>query len=209
MFITFEGIEKSGKTTQSNILLKRLEAEDFKVILLREPGGTQISEKIRNILLDPVNTEMFQSTEFLLYSASRAQLVNQVILPAVRNNVIVICDRFYDSSTAYQGFGRGIDLSIIELINGFAAGIKPDISFFIDVDVVESKHRQSNQSISEDRLEKSDSFFFNNVRKGFFSIAEKEPMRMKILDGKLSIDVLANQIWDTVSEKINLFNKHQ
>jgi dTMP kinase len=202
MFITFEGIDKSGKTTQSTILIDRLKEKGLDVLFLREPGGTRISEMIRDILLDSNNSEMFPQTEYLLYSASRAQLVNQVIRPALEQKKAVICDRFYDSSSAYQGFGRGIGLSVIEFINNFAAGIRPDITFFIDVDLEESKHRLNKQNIEKDRLESAGDEFFNKVRSGFFEVAEKESDRFFILNGKLPKVELSGEIWKIVENKL-------
>jgi dTMP kinase len=202
MFITFEGIDKSGKTTQSAILIDRLKEKGLDVLFLREPGGTRISEMIRDILLDAKNSEMFPQTEYLLYSASRAQLVNQIIKPALEQKKAVICDRFYDSSSAYQGFGRGIGLNIIDFINNFAAGIRPDITFFIDVDLEESKIRLNKQNIKKDRLESSGDEFFNKVRSGFFEIAQNEADRFFILNGKLPKEELSNEIWKIVENKL-------
>jgi dTMP kinase len=206
MFITFEGIDKSGKTTQSAILIEHLKKEGYDVLFLREPGGTRISEMVRKILLDSNNSEMFPETEFLLYSASRAQLINQIIKPALEQQKVVICDRFYDSSTAYQGFGRGIAMNIIEFINNFAAGIKPDITFYMDVGLEESRHRLNKQNIEKDRLESSGDEFFNKVRSGYFEIAKNEPERMIILNGRLPKEEITNEIWMIVKNKIN-YNK--
>jgi dTMP kinase len=203
MLISFEGIDKSGKTTQANLLQKKLESLGYKTLFIREPGGTFISEKIRDILLDSKNHEMDFKAEFLLYSASRAQLVEKVIKPALRESTIVICDRYYDSSTAYQGFGRGIDLSIIEFINNFAAGIKPDITFFIDIELNESKNRLIKQGGIKDRLESSGDLFFNKVREGFHYIAGKEPGRMKIIDGTLPEKDIEEILWTHIKNKIN------
>src|SRR5205085_6884650 len=134
MFITFEGLDFSGKSTQSRLLYEYLQSKKIKTVLLREPGGTKISEKIREILLDRENPEMIPLTEFLLFSSSRAQLVNQVIKPNLKKKIIVICDRYYDSSEAYQGYGGKVDIKSIETVNEFATGgLKPDISFLIDI----------------------------------------------------------------------------
>jgi dTMP kinase len=202
MLISFEGIDKSGKTTQANLLVKKFEELGYKVLFLREPGGNFISEKIREILLDSKYHEMDYKTEFLLYSASRAQLVEKVIKPALKESTIVICDRYYDSSTAYQGFGRGIDLSIIDFINNFAAGIKPDITFFIDVDLNESKNRLLKQGNEKDRLESAGDIFFNKVRDGFYYIAKNEPERMKIIDGTRSENEIAGILWNYIENKL-------
>jgi dTMP kinase len=203
MFITFEGIDKSGKTTQSSILIEQLKKKGYDVLFLREPGGTKISEMVRDILLDSKNSEMFAKTEFLLYSASRAQLVNQIIKPALEQKKAVICDRFYDSSTAYQGFGRGIDMNVIEFINEFAAGIRPDITFFMDVDPEEAQERLNKQNIEKDRLESSGDEFFKKVRNGYFEISKNEPDRLIILNGRLPKEEISKKIWNIIENKIN------
>jgi dTMP kinase len=204
MFITFEGIDKSGKTTQSQILIKKLEDNGFSVLFLREPGGTKISEKIRNLLLDVENSEMFPSTEYLLYSASRTQLVNEVIIPALKEKKVVVCDRYYDSSTAYQGYGRGIDLQIIKTINNFAAPVIPDLSFFIDIEIEEANRRTAQMDEGKDRLESSGDSFFNKVRKGFLSVAAGEPERFIVLDGRESKNNISKMIWKNVSNKLGI-----
>ena len=204
MFITFEGIDKSGKTTQSKFLIERLSNLGYKVKFLREPGGTKISEKIRNILLDIDNEGMYPSTEFLLYSSSRAQLVNEVIIPALNNNEVVVCDRFYDSSLAYQGFGRGIDLNIINFINNFAAPIKPDLTFFMDIQISELNHRTNKMLVQKDRLEISGDSFFKKVRDGYLYIAQNEPDRFVVIDGSKPKDEISSLIWLNVSKKLGI-----
>lgn len=204
MFITFEGIDKSGKTTQSKFLIERLSNLGYTVKFLREPGGTKISEKIRDILLDIDNKEMFPSTEFLLYSASRAQLVNEVIIPALNNNEVIVCDRYYDSSLAYQGFGRGIDLNIINFINNFAAPVKPDLTFFMDIHISELNHRTNKMYVQKDRLEISGDSFFNKVREGYLSIAHNEPDRFVVIDGSKPKDEISSLIWLNVSKKLGI-----
>ncbi|HEY9186279.1 MAG TPA: dTMP kinase [Ignavibacteria bacterium] len=204
MFITFEGIDKSGKTTQSKFLIERLSNLGYTVKFLREPGGTKISEKIRDILLDIDNKEMFPSTEFLLYSASRAQLVNEVIIPALNNNEVIVCDRYYDSSLAYQGFGRGIDLNIINFINNFAAPVKPDLTFFMDIHISELNHRTNKMYVQKDRLEISGDSFFNKVREGYLSIAQNEPDRFVVIDGSKPKDEISSLIWLNVSKKLGI-----
>ena len=204
MFITFEGIDKSGKTTQSKFLIERLSNLGYTVKFLRKPGGTKISEKIRDILLDIDNKEMFPSTEFLLYSASRAQLVNEVIIPALNNNEVIVCDRYYDSSLAYQGFGRGIDLNIINFINNFAAPVKPDLTFFMDIHISELNHRTNKMYVQKDRLEISGDSFFNKVREGYLSIAQNEPDRFVVIDGSKPKDEISSLIWLNVSKKLGI-----
>jgi len=202
MFVSFEGIDKSGKTTQSEILTKRFEERGYVTLNLREPGGARISEKIRSILLDKKNSEMFPLTEFLLYSASRSQLVNEIIIPALRSEKIVICDRYYDSSIAYQGYGRRIDLEIINYINELVAPIKPDFSFFIDIEVAESNRRSDSINHNKDRLESQGDIFLDTVRKGYFSILENEPERFIHIDGKEKPEVIAEIIWEKIAKSL-------
>ena len=152
LFITFEGPDGSGKTTQIKMLAQHCAERGFDVVLTREPGGTPISEKIRNIILDPGNIEMAGTTEALLYAASRAQHVSQLIIPSIEQGRIVLCDRFVDSSIAYQGFARGLGDGV-RVINEFATlGIRPDLTFFFDVDP-ETAHARNVASGKSDRLE--------------------------------------------------------
>ncbi len=204
MFITFEGIDKSGKTTQSQLLIKKLEESGYQVIFLREPGGTKISEKLRSVVLDNENSEMVPLAEYLLYSASRTQLVHEVIIPALNDKKVVVCDRHYDSSTAYQGYGRGIDLEIINFINKFAAPIKPDLTFFIDIDIDEANRRTNDMNQGKDRLESAGDSFFNKVRKGFLSVASNEPDRFIVIDGKESKESISEKIWTIVTNKLKV-----
>jgi dTMP kinase len=204
MFVTFEGIDKSGKTTQAEILIKRLEDRGYNTLNLREPGGTKISEKIRDILLDKDNDEMFPVTEFLLYSASRFQLVNEIIIPALKNEKIVICDRYYDSSIAYQGYGRGINLDIINSINGLVAPIKPDFSFFIDIEVSESNRRSDSMSQIKDRVESQGDIFLDKVRRGYLSTSANEPERFIYIDGKEKPELIAEIIWEIIAKKLGI-----
>lgn len=176
-FITFEGSEGCGKSTQSKLLYEYLKKK-HKVVYLREPGGTRISERIRQILLDPKN-HMAAETEMLLYMASRAQVVQEIIKPAILKGKIVICDRFLDSTIAYQGYGLGIDISDIECIGNFAAaGIKPDITILLDLPVHEGlKYRK----FSKDRIERRSFLYHLRVRKGYLKLASQEPKRIKIV----------------------------
>jgi dTMP kinase len=188
MFITFEGLDFCGKSTQVNLLEQYLIAQNKKVKLIREPGGTSISEKIRGVLLDKKNCEMFIETEILLFSAARSQLVREIIRPFLKENYYVISDRFHDSLTAYQGFGRSIPLDFVQTINSFAIGETiPDITFFIDLPVEETAKRKALRSQGDlDRIEVSQNNFYEKVREGYLYLAEKEK-RFKIIDGMLSI----------------------
>ena len=162
-FITVEGTDGSGKTTQIRLMEAYLNEKGHDVVLTREPGGTRISEKIREIILDLKNDEMGSTTEMLLYASARAQLVSQVIKPAIDSNKTVICDRFVDSSLVYQGFGRGIDIKIIEDINNSAInGVWPDITFFFELDPETALKRRMAETIP-DRIEKEKIDFHKRV----------------------------------------------
>ena len=153
-FISFEGIDFSGKTTQIQVLQQRLQEEGIENVLVREPGGTIISEKIRDILLSTDHTEMHRITEILLYEAARAQLVHQKILPLLEKNTHVIADRYYDSTTAYQGYGRRLDLQVVRTVNYFATShLQPYKTFFIDISAEEAEKRQKSKNLDKDRLE--------------------------------------------------------
>ena len=204
MLVTFEGIDKSGKTTQAEILIKRLKDKGYDTFSLREPGSTRISEKIRSILLDIDNKEMLPMTEYLLYSASRSQLFNEIIIPALESGKVVVCDRYYDSSVAYQGYGRGINLEIINSINSLTAPIKPDFSFFIDIEVSEANRRSISINQSKDRLESQGDIFLDKVRRGYLSISANEPERFIHIDGKEKPEIIAEIIWGNITKKIGI-----
>jgi len=181
-FITFEGSEGSGKSTQVRLLYNYLKKKGCSVIRIREPGTTKISEKIRDILLDPKNKEMSGLSEMLLYMAARAQIVEDVILPALKKGKIVICDRFLDATVAYQGYGGGIDIKLIKRIGKYATkSIKPDITFFLDVDVNEGLKRAGK---TKDRIERKSIAYHRKVRKGYLKLAKQEPKRIKIIPVK-------------------------
>lgn len=201
MFITFEGIDFCGKSTQVELLKNYLTANNKEVMIIREPGGTDISEKIRDILLDKKNNAMVMETEIFLFSASRAQLVREVIRPALQGNIYVISDRFHDSSTAYQGYGRGLSIDSILNIHKLAIGNTiPDITFFIDIPneiAVERKRKKSQDLL--DRIELSDRTFYEKVRKGYMEIAKQEK-RFRVIDGTKSIE----EINENVIKEINM-----
>lgn len=178
-FITFEGSEGSGKSTQSRMLYRYLKSRGAKVIYLREPGGTTVSEKIRRILLDSSNSRMSAACEMLLYMASRAQVVTEVIKPAIMSGTHVICDRFLDSTLAYQGFGLGMDLKLIRYLGNFATGgVKPVLTVFLDLPVERGLcHRRDNS----DRIEKRPLAYHRRVRGGYLAMARREPRRFKVV----------------------------
>jgi dTMP kinase len=201
MFISFEGIDFCGKSTQVDLLKKYLNDNKKNVKVIREPGGTEISEKIRSLLLDKKNSGMLMETEFLLFSSSRAQLVREKIQPYLEGGIYVISDRFHDSSTAYQGYGRGIPVEILEHIHKLAIGdTLPDITFFIDIPVETAEERRVLKKIDQlDRIEKSDRDFYNRVRNGYLTMAEKEK-RFSIIDGTKTIEVIHNKIVEEIGK---------
>ena len=203
MLISFEGLDFSGKTTQIKLLVDRLKSAGHDTVLVREPGGTPISEKIRNILLDNKNKEMTQIAELFLFSAARNQLVNQVILPSMKDGKIVICDRFYDSTTAYQGYGRGINIGAITKINEIATmGTKPDLTFFIDIPINEITKRRLLANVSTDRMESSGEKFYEKVRDGYLEIAKHEPERFFVINGLQDVGTIHDTIWKLISKNL-------
>ena len=195
MFISFEGIDFSGKSTQIELLKDYLVDHNKKVEILREPGGTEISEKVRRILLDNKNEIMFAEAELFLFSASRAQMVREKIHPYLEKGIYVISDRFHDSSTAYQGYGRGINLDKVQMVHQLAIGDTiPDLTFFIDIPVgIANERRKKKSKIKLDRIEVADTEFYNRVRNGYLEIARKEE-RFKVIDGTQTIETIQNQI---------------
>jgi dTMP kinase len=178
-FITFEGSEGCGKSTQSKLLCAYLRKRGFSVVFLREPGTTKISEKIRGVLLDGKNQAITAQCEMLLYMAARAQVVAQVVKPALAKGKVVICDRFLDSTLAYQGYGLGINLAAIKSIGKFATqGIRPDLTIFLDLPAAKGlQHRR----VSKDRIERRGIAYHRRVRRGYFKLAAQEPRRIKIV----------------------------
>ncbi len=205
MFITFEGIDQSGKSTQCQLLKDYLQNRGQEVILLREPGGCKISEKIRDILLDKENDTMRGLTEFLLYSSSRAQLVDEVIKPALAQNKAVICDRYADSSTAYQGFARGLGIEMVERINQVATyGLTPDLTIFVDIPIQLAFDRLKARGKISDRIETEGQVFFELVRQGYLQIATRHKNRFKVVDGTDDINIIELKIRKLIAEKFAL-----
>jgi dTMP kinase len=205
MFITFEGLDFSGKSTQATILVEKLKKANAVVHFLREPGGTKISERIRDILLDKKHLEMNEAAELFLFSAARSQLVTEVIVPALQRGEIVVCDRYYDSTTAYQGYGRGIDLDAVKSINRLATGgTDPDITFFVDIPVEEIEQRKKKAGLSFDRMEGSGKAFYERVRNGYREIARRESQRFVTINGMSSVEEIAQEIWKLVEKKLSV-----
>lgn len=194
VFITVEGTDGSGKTTQIKKMEAYLKEKGYDVILLREPGSTRISEKIRSLILDPDNTEMGDTTELLLYAAARAQLVSEIIKPSVEAGKVVICDRFIDSSLAYQGFGRGINLDTIIDINRIAIeGTMPDLTIFFDISPEIALERRM-AATSADRIEKEKMDFHMKVYYGYKSLADQYTQRIKTINSGRSVEEIFDDV---------------
>ena len=202
MFITFEGMDGAGKTTQINLLSEHLKKSGHDVILTREPGGTVVCEKIREIILDKENYGMNCMCEALLYAASRAEHVEKVIKPALKENKIVICDRFVHSSIAYQGYGRQLGSDVVAGINaGAVAGAHPDMTFFFMLDAKSVHKRLSKMGKDLDRLEQEKVDFFERVHKGFIEMSAKEKKSI-VINAEDTIENISKIIADTVDNII-------
>ena len=205
LFITFEGGEGSGKTTQLKTLLAYLRAAGRDAIETRDPGGTPIGKQIRELLLDRENTRMAPVAELFLYEASRAQLVSEVIRPALAGGRIVLCDRFTDSSMAYQGHGRGLDLDLITRLNGIATeGLRPDLIFLLDLDpaigLARAMQRMAQRNERHDRIEDETFGFHQRVRAGYHTIAAADGKRVIVLDASRGMGEIADGIRCRVEE---------
>jgi len=204
MIISFEGLDGCGKSTQIKFISELLQSSGRKVRILREPGGNLISEKIRKILLDKANLSMAPSTELLLYIASRAQLVEEEIAPLLDKGYDIILDRFIDSTTAYQGYGRGIDLEIVRTLNMIATSngkYFPDITIFLDLNTEASLSRVFTRGEEVNRMESADIDFFRRVRNGFIEISELEPGRMVRVDATGTEDQVLEKILKALKQR--------
>jgi dTMP kinase len=204
LFITFEGGEASGKSTQVKRLGLRLIRTGRQVLTVREPGHTQIGLAIRQMLLYANEGNlMLNETELLLFAASRAQLVGEVVRPALEKGLVVVSDRFYDSTTVYQGIGRGLDVSFIKSLNEFVVGAcKPDRTFLLDLDVEESRVRQMRRVRPvgrQDRMERLTKDFFERVRRGYLELARAEPDRIRVIDASRTEDQVEEAIWKEIN----------
>lgn len=189
MFITFEGPEGSGKTSQIRLLAEFLRLKGYSVLSTREPGGTRIGDQIRACLHDVANTEMTPTAEVLLYSASRAQLVREVVRPALAEGQVVLCDRFYDSTIAYQGYGRTLNREDLQRITLFATGgLKPDLTFLLDMDVQRGLARRVANAAEMNRLDLEQVSFHQRVRQGYHALAQAEPARWLVVDADRPVE---------------------
>jgi dTMP kinase len=204
LFITFEGTEGCGKSTQIELLAQRLRALGHRVRTLREPGGTPVGEEIRHTFKHShANVNMTYEAELLLMNASRAQIVREVIRPALAVGEIVLCDRFYDSTIAYQGYGRGLDLALVKSLTDFAVGeTRPDLTLLLhvspEVSAERLQSRQSTLPFVRDRIEEGDQHFFARVAQGYEAIAATEPDRVRVVDGMAPVEVVCENIWEVV-----------
>lgn len=207
VFISFEGVDGCGKSTQIKELRRRLRGLQDRIVLTREPGGTLLGEDIRKVLQRTADSREIQpEAELLLFTASRAQLVKEVLEPALMDGKHVIADRFLDSTTIYQGVARGLDPATVQTINRFAVGkCLPDITFLIDVDISESRQRMAKRGSDEplDRIEKMPDTFFNQVRDGYLDLAAAEPERFVVIDGRQKLGEISDAIWTTLTDRFH------
>ncbi len=195
LFITFEGIDYSGKSLQCRMFCERLQ-KTKPVLALRDPGANRISEKIRAILLDKEMSEMAPITELLLYEAARSQMVSRQIKPALAENVTVVCDRFYDSTSAYQGYARGLDAQLVQQANRIGScGLRPDHTFLLDIDPDRAYQRKKASGCEMDRIELEGRAFQTQVREGYLCVAREEPERISVIDGDAGADDIHQKIW--------------
>jgi len=208
-FITFEGSEGSGKSTQADRLGVHLQRCGIPFIVTREPGGTQIGESIRELLqFAPHNSNMTPETELLLFEASRSQLVREVIKPALEGGMCVIADRFFDSTTVYQGAARNLDRETIERVNAFAVGgCLPDITFVLDVDAATAELRMQHEPRQADRMEQQPAEFYERVREGYRQLAAHAPNRIVLINASLDRDEIEREIWKTLCSRFSALAK--
>lgn len=210
MFITFEGIDFSGKSTQAGLAVERLISIGRSVRFVREPGGTELSERIRSILLDKGQLDIDPIAELLLFSAARAQLVREIIAPSLKAGMIVVCDRFYDSTTAYQGYGRDLPLPDVRAINDFStSGTTPDLTLFVDVNPEEIRRRKLKSGDAPDRMERSGDAFYDKVVDGYRRIAAGEPDRVVVIAGSGPVEHTHAAIWGVIEKKLNSRGTHR
>ena len=200
-FLSLEGIDGCGKSMQAALLADRLEAAGHEVVRLREPGGTAISEKIRKILLDPENGAMADECELLLYEASRAQLVREVIAPALARGAVVVCDRYLDSTYAYQAGGRGLDAALVVRCNELGScGVLPDRTLVLDLDCEDALARAT--AGGADRLEQEGMRFQERVRAAYLRLAKAEPARVRVVDAAGSVEDLAGRVYAALRDVV-------
>ncbi len=213
LFITFEGPDGSGKTTQIRLLTAALTGQGYQVLCTREPGGTPIGDQIRQVLHDVANTAMAARAEILLYSASRAQLVQQLILPQLQRGGVVLCDRYADSTYAYQGYGRQLNLDTLRLITEFATqGLTPDLTIYLDVDVAEGLRRKVAANAAGkgewNRMDQLEEDFHQRVRAGYWQMAQNEPERWLIINASAPVEEIHQMICQRLEAVLATDNKY-
>jgi dTMP kinase len=206
-FLPFEGMDGCGKTTQIRLLAQYLREQGRQVVETVEPGGTEIGRQVRRILLDPANSAIEPRAELLLYFASRAQNVDEVIRPALTAGAVVLCDRFTDSTLVYQGCGRGLDAGVVLELDRIACqGLRPDTTILIDIDLETSlsraKRRNERYGQSESRIDDENAAFHENVRKGYLALASAEPARFVVVDGRAAIGDVAKHIREALENRV-------
>jgi dTMP kinase len=199
-FITFEGTDGSGKSTQMSVLADRIRAKGLEVVQTQEPGGTEIGVRIRDILLDPANHRLCPVAEMLLYFAARAQNFDELILPSWNRGAVVLSDRFTDSTLAYQGEGRGLGDEVVMRLHDIAChGLQPDLTIYIDIDADESlKRARSRKEVKLDRMEDQEAEFYVRVRNAYLRLASAHPERIKLVDGRGTISEISERVWNVV-----------
>jgi dTMP kinase len=211
-FVTFEGIEGSGKTTQMGLAAERLAADGYPVVRTREPGGTRIGEQVRSVLLSREHGNMSPLAELFLYEACRAQLISEVVRPELKKGSLVLCDRFFDATTAYQGFGRGLDLEFIQRLNHAAGhGIEPDLTILLDLPVdkglerIRSRYRDRENPVGPndpDRMETEDPVFHEKIRQGYLRLAEKHGHRIRVVDASGGVETVHARVMSSLSRAL-------
>jgi dTMP kinase len=206
LFVSFEGPEGCGKSTQIRLLAGWLQVQGYDVLATREPGGTHIGDQIRSILLDPSHTEMNPRAEIMLFSAARAQIVDQMIRPHLQRGGIVLCDRFADSTLAYQGYGQQLDLGILRTITSFATGdLWPDATFYLDLPAEEGLRRKAGGGGDDwNRMERKQLEYHQRVASGYREMARTEPARWIVIDALQSIEAIQEQIRDEIGKKLTV-----
>jgi len=205
MFITFEGSEGSGKSTQIALLAAFLRRAELEVVLTQEPGGTDIGRQIRKTLHDVDNNAMTAEAEVLLYSASRAQLTREQIAPALARGAVVLCDRFADSTIAYQGYGRGLSLESLTAMNDFAIGdVRPQLTIFLDIDVEQGLRRRVVGGDELNRMDRQAVEFYMRVRDGYLALAESEPERWVTVDASRPVEEIQHDVRVLVGGRLGL-----
>jgi len=201
VLVSFEGVEGCGKSTLMNSLADQLKARGYELTVSREPGGTEAGERIRDLVLDTRHAQLSALSELFLMLAARAQLVEEVLRPALARGKIVLCDRYGDASCAYQGKGRGLGIERVEELNQLATGgLEPDLTFLVDLSPAEGRARMGDRL--RDRMEREESEFHERVRAGYLELADRHPERFRVLDGMLSKEALQAEAWTHLKEKL-------